>query len=1094
MAQKWCTLVLSVGKFFPLFSLLIGSVLMAAIWAGAVGFEALRVEQRAALELRLSASAAATEIDSALQLFVRRASNFGPADFVRSDRLGGTARVIRLQNAVPNAAAAFLVDAAGHLFAASAPFPLGESDVSNSEWFRRARGAPERTLTIERVDTSWLRLGPTIIVTLPIVQPSHTVAGLVGIVVPVGNLHALLSPSWLSLPLSLRLRDAHGQNLIGPPEAGLLGGVEGATESGGFWPRLLLSVAELTNRPHTIELVIPLQGTTVTVAGTIDSYTALLADWPHLGPWFGVLGLGLIGSWLVLVAAYVAFRAGNRRQLAEQGVPFGVDWIASLDLEGHLITLSGVAPEFLRRKIEAPFLSLLCAAETDNFEFARVETALVSRLPATSVTVAIGDEEAAMEFHTLTVTVDPLGNSFRIEGRNVTGQTRVAQAEAEVSEARMAIAGMARERDRVLAAVGHDVRTPMNSILGICSLLLAENMENEHRGWLEKIRGSCEVLLSMLNGLLEIASRNVVAAELQIDEIDIVSLARNVADVLAPQAQDKGLVFHAWIDETLVGYWQVDPTRLRQVLFNLLGNAIRYTSNGSVEMRVSLVANSEGHTVVRITVSDSGPGILPEDRQKIFERFKRGRNEDSDVVGAGLGLGLALCRENAELMGGNLTLDSSYGVGSEFTFEFPANRSTVQAMPFVGRNALILGFEAVLRERVRTHFDRLGFYTESADDGYTGPGIAARIVAQRGMLDVLVIDAAISGISAELVVERIRSMSLGDKTAIVAVTSSNTEREGISRLVDSTIPASEDLTTISDTVGSLLGKRSPLEIINSRPSRSGAGRILIVEDNKVNQSLLIAALSARGFSTIVAKNGEEGVRLASYDGFDAILMDLQMPGVDGFEATRRIRALPGSAKTIPIIAITAFSGALIHKRCLAAGFTNILEKPVNLDHLGRGLRRWINDNLREGDRVSSPTESVMQRQAADIRLEAGEGDIMAAFLACMVEDIGVDRTRVCLSEFVTEVASYGRQLHELLPGWEVKSIIRICHNLGALAANFGAVTLSDTFEELTLAAQNDAHDAAMSLVEKIEGLIGTVVPELTAKFDLIAASGDRKAA
>ncbi len=233
--------------------------------------------------------------------------------------------------------------------------------------------------------------------------------------------------------------------------------------------------------------------------------------------------------------------------------------------------------------------------------------------------------------------------------------------------------------------------TPMNSIMGICSLLLDSELEQEQRIWLERIRASCEALLAMLNGLLEIASGEVGGAGLQVDEVDVIGLVQEVTGTLQPQARDKGLELKTRYDDLLRGQWLVDPTRLRQVLFNLVGNAIKFTASGHVEIRASAVADAAGATSIKLAVSDTGPGIAPDDRVNIFERFRRGRGQEN-AGHEGLGLGLALCRENAVLMGGALTVESALGVGSEFTFEFPAERvSQDDAQPALCRPDCVAG-------------------------------------------------------------------------------------------------------------------------------------------------------------------------------------------------------------------------------------------------------------------------------------------------------------------------------------------------------------------------------------------------------------------
>ena len=660
---------------------------------------------------------------------------------------------------------------------------------------------------------------------------------------------------------------------------------------------------------------------------------------------------------------------------------------------------------------------------------------------------------------------------------------RTDAAAAEAALLRTQVEAIARDRDRVLAAVGHDVRTPMNSILGICALLLEEDdLADSQRVWIERIDASCEALLAMLNGMLEIAS-GAGNAELRPAEVDVTALVDEVAGVLAPQAHDKGLDIRTRFDDAVHGTWMVDPTRLRQVLFNLASNAIKYTASGSVELRAAAITDADGRTSMRLAVSDTGAGIAREDRGVIFERFRRGGGDAPDGR-EGLGLGLALCRENAALMGGSLTVDSTVGVGSEFTFEFPAERPgrDRQGAPFSGRTALVVGFDEAHARRLAGHLARLGIAVETAEDGFLAIGLAERIAARCGALDALVVNAGMSGLPAEALFTRLRSTSYGQRSAIVAIGGSG----GGASVADAILPLAADGRRVATTVAAFLAAVPALECIDPTAPLPGSARVLVVEDDKVNQSLLAAALSRRGFTTFVADGGEAAVRLAASVGFDAILMDLQMPGIDGFEATRRIRAMGGRMATMPIIALTGLTGASVRKRCADERMTARVVKPVNLDLLAAELWRWI-----EKGRATPADDAAASGPAEAIT------EVSAGLLECLLSDIGAERARACVQEFVTDAAARCRRLGELLPGWEAEAIMRTCRDIGGRAAELGAVGLAEALDELAGQASDGDREGAEYTVRRIEVAMTRVGAALIASLASLSRNGgkdDREAA
>jgi two-component system, sensor histidine kinase and response regulator len=341
--------------------------------------------------------------------------------------------------------------------------------------------------------------------------------------------------------------------------------------------------------------------------------------------------------------------------------------------------------------------------------------------------------------------------------------------------------------------------------------------------------------------------------------------------------------------------------------------------------------------------------------------------------------------------------------------------------------------------------------------------------------------------AAEVFVRRLRDMSFGQRALIIW--QGDEETCGI---VDAVIAAAADPYEVAVAAQQMLAQRSPLEALEPLAAVARGGRILVVEDDKVNQSLLVAGLSRRGFSTFVANDGEEAARLANHDSFDAILMDIQMPHRDGFDATQKIRAMSGRVATIPIIALTGLRGAVIHKRCMEAGFTAVLEKPINLDRLGTTLRRWLSGGpsvrIFGGGLPQAPAVGAIENYQADVSL---------VFLEEMVAVVGIDRARACIAEFAADAIARCMRLGELLPGWESGAIVRNCEEISGLAETCGAIGLGEVLEEIADAVMRNDRSRAEALVERLEAATARLEPALIACLDHIAnrwPTGDSRAA
>jgi signal transduction histidine kinase/CheY-like chemotaxis protein len=1066
-------------------ALLAVALLLVGAWGLTAFIQTAQVARDTLNSLTVAGGAVAASIDIPLEHFADMSDSIRASD-LQGDKIALTSRLLRLQAAVPPSAATFAVNASGQLLASSSPFAAADAAVGDTDWFRRATADNGMVLSLQRSD-SWLRSGMSLLLTRIVRDAAGKPAGLVGALFRFDDIARMIGHTWLGPGVAIELRGVDGPLVLSnqtttrqPPLAA--GGPDPD------WGSQLLAVANrVLGIPVQLSVSAPLHSVDATVSASIPTDVALKTHWLGARA-VAILGGTLLVVWLSCIALAVSVRSKGERSVALP-IGFGADWQVELDRRGCVRTVYGFAPDQLRDAIGQPLPTALGLVPSQDAG-QRIAEALDAHLCQDDIQIALSSETGTDRVHRLRIEPVPDGG-YVCAGRDVTVEVELAAKLQSVTSAGEAAqeqaATVARDRDRVLAALGHDVRTPMNSIMGICSLLLDSELEQEQRLWLERIRASCDALLAMLNGLLEIASGEVGGGGLQTDEVDVIGLVREVTDTLQPQARDKGLDLKTRYDDLLRGHWLVDPTRMRQVLFNLVGNAIKFTHHGHVEVRASAVAGSSDTRSIKLSVSDTGPGIAREDRDLIFERFRRGHDQE-DGAHPGLGLGLALCRENALLMGGTLTVESALGVGSDFTFEFPAERiaHSSAGQLFPGRTALLVGDDDARTRSLAGLLGDNGIVVEVATDGYLGLALAERIEAQRGALDLIIVQSRLLGMSTEVFVHRLRDTAFGRRAMVIWQGNEETDAN-----VDAIVAATADPYAVASAAQQLLAQRSPLEVLEPLAAVARGGRILVVEDDRVNQSLLVAGLSRRGFSTFVANDGDEAVRLASHDSFDAILMDIQMPHRDGFEATQKIRVMSGRAATIPIIALTGLSGAVIHKRCIEAGFTAVLEKPINLDRLGATLRRWLS---------GSPSVRVFGVDlvpAVAGAIDDYEADVSLVFLEEMVAVVGVERARACVADFAADAIARCMRLGELLPGWEAGAIVRNCEEISGLAETCGATGLGEVLEEIADAVTRNDHSRAEALVERLETVTARLGPALTACLDHIASrwpTGNSKAA
>jgi signal transduction histidine kinase/DNA-binding response OmpR family regulator/ABC-type amino acid transport substrate-binding protein len=529
--------------------------------------------------------------------------------------------------------------------------------------------------------------------------------------------------------------------------------------------------------------------------------------------------------------------------------------------------------------------------------------------------------------------------------RHETMQSLVSAREEAISSTRA--------KSNFLSNMSHEMRTPMNAIIGMAAIGKTVSGVEKKDYAFGRIESASSHLLGVINDILDMSKIEANKFELSFAEFDFEKMLQKVADVINFRVEEKQQKFSIRIDGNIPGMLVGDDQRLAQVITNLLSNAVKFTpERGSVRLDASLLKEEDGICTIRIEVADTGIGISPDQQARLFKSFQQADNSISRKFG-GTGLGLAISKQIVDMMGGTIWITSQMGQGATFSFTIQAKRVQRDAArapagsptAWSGLRALAVSEAPEIRRYFESSALHYGFHCDTADGG----GNACGRLKQHASYDICFIDWELAGMNAPELAGRIREYCPGCFiAAIVAMSRWNAAESGASRAgVDAFLTKPLFPSSIADCLNACLGADKSRATADARPGDPPDLRgycLLLVEDVEINQEIVISLLEPTSLAIECAQNGAQAVRMfsAQPDRYDMIFMDIQMPEMDGYEATRRIRSLAAArAKEVPIVAMTANVFREDIEKCLEAGMNDHIGKPLDLEEMFDKLRRYL---------------------------------------------------------------------------------------------------------------------------------------------------------